>query len=200
MRKEEFADKRLLCLRRAFLKEAGVFADSEMGISVCGKRVRLISTAMFEGRVSMPVPESFSEMPENIARIKYISKYRPPLILTSCNYDTDYGFHFLQEKEIRKEGEDTKALIGHMKNAVLRYAPGCVMYEQGRMGKDCEWFEYKNFTLDEETYNLQFITCCGTHFLIGTFNCRMACYDEWKELVLWSLERIRFREKEGGES
>ena len=58
------------------------------------------------------------------------------------------------------------------------------------------WFEYKNFTLDEETYNIQFVIRSGNHLLVGTFNCRMAFYDEWKPLVLKSLEQVKEGEGE----
>ena len=57
------------------------------------------------------------------------------------------------------------------------------------------WFDYKNFTLDEETYNMQFLVRSDSKLLAGTFNCRMRFYDMWKPLVLQSLGLVKKKKK-----
>lgn len=72
--------------------------------------------------------------------------------------------------------------------------PEAVFYEKGEAdpeGMEGRWFEYKNFTLDEETYNMQFVIRAGRYLLAGTFNCRMRVYDAWKPLVLKALAQIK---------
>lgn len=110
-------------------------------------------------------------------------------ILSGPDYDENFGFHLLENVD---DGLDE--LIGRMQDAVLSSAPETVVYENGDTaseGMEGRWFEYKNFTLDEETYNIQFIVRYENRLLIGTFNCRMVFYDEWKPLVIKSLEQIK---------
>ena len=61
---------------------------------------------------------------------------------------------------------------------------------------EVRWFEYKNFTLNEETYNMQFLVQSDSKLLAGTFNCGMRFYEMWKPLVLQSLELIKLGERE----
>jgi len=87
-----------------------------------------------------------------------------------------------------------------MQNTVRLHAPETVFYGKGNIcpkGAEGMWFEYKNFTLDDETYNLQFLIGSDIYLLAGTFNCRMCFYDEWKVPVLNSLEYIGFGGKVG---
>lgn len=136
------------------------------------------------------------QMPEQIARIRYISSHRPPVILSGPNYDENFGFHLLKE-----ENGEPDQLIRKMQDSVLRHAPETVFYDKGCIGvpkMSGRWFEYKNFTLDEETYNMQFIIQSESDMLAGTFNCRMLFYDEWKPLVLKSLGLIEMTERGQG--
>ena len=56
--------------------------------------------------------------------------------------------------------------------------------------------EYKNFTIDDETYNIQFLIRSEGVLLAGTFNCRMVFYDQWKPLVFKALELMERTGKE----
>ena len=97
-------------------------------------------------------------------------------ILFGPDYDENFGFHLREDVD---DGLDE--LIGQMQNAVLSLAPETVVYEKGDIvpeGMEGRWFEYKSFTLDEETYNVQFAICSGNHLLAGTFNCRMEAAEE----------------------
>ena len=124
----------------------------------------------------------------------FIRKFRPAVLFTSAGQDENYGFHLLGKEEIG-ESIDLDHSIRKMQETVLCHAPESVLYGQGKIRQDRaetegRWFEYKNFTVDEETYNLQFLIPLKSCVLAGTFNCRMAFYDEWKEPVLKSLEYI----------
>lgn len=136
------------------------------------------------------------EMPEQIAKVRYICSYRPPVILSCPDYDENFGFHLLEDEDAGLDG-----LIGRMQNAVLLHAPETVVYDRGALFTDKmegRWFEYKNFTVDEETYNIQFLVRSDDCLLAGTFNCRMVFYDQWKPLVFKSLEMMERTGKERG--
>lgn len=188
MKQGEFADQDIILLRRKYREGTGEYDLLTDEIPICGRRVRFGWFPLFGEAFRMLLPEDFEPMPEQAARVKYISTYRPPLILTGPNYEENFGFHLLEDEEASLE-----ELIAKMENAVLRHAPETVVYDKGVIaaeGMEGRWFEYKNFTLDEETYNMQFLIRGGGHLLAGTFNCRMECYDQWKTPVLKALEKI----------
>ena len=194
MREGKYVDEEILLLKR---RCQSVKADYDLlndEIPVHGKKIHFCRTPLFDGSFVMLLPEHFTQMPEEIAKVRYINIYRPPVILSGPDYDENFGFHLLEDVD---DGLDE--LIGKMQDAVLSLAPETVVYEKGDLapgGMEGRWFEYKNFTLDEETYNIQFVIRSGNHLLVGTFNCRMAFYDEWKPLVLKSLEQVKEGEGE----
>lgn len=199
MKKKDCPDEEIIRLQR-FYRESTIWRNPfTEGFKAGGRIVKFTPRLFFEDRVRIWIPEDFTEMPEPVAKARYISDCRPPLILTNPNYDENFGFHLLEAEELTGElGVDER--IGQMQDAVLRHAPGTVVYSRGSIpadGKRGSWFEYKNFTLDDETYNLQFLIDFKTHWLAGTFNCMMCDYGQWKKPVLKSLEAIELN-LEGG--
>jgi len=180
-----YIDQKILQLRKLSqsVGEAGDITGDEIYLN--GKWIRFKEAAIFDGAVRLWIPENFVRMPEEVARVKYISSYRPPVILTSTSYGENLGFHLL-----KREDADLDRLIRQMEEALLIHAPETVIYDNGSISSknsNGRWFEYKNFTLNDETYNMQFLLYVTPYLLVGTFNCEMSSYDEWKPLVLKSL-------------
>lgn len=194
MKKGEFIDEKIILLKRSRRKgrDYNLLTDE---IPINGKRFRFQWFPLFNEIFRILLPENFDRMPEQIAKVRYINLYRPPIILTNPNFNVNWGFHLL-----KVEDGNLDELIRQMQDTVLFTAPESVIYEKGSIipvKMDGRWFEYKNFTVDEETYNMQFLVRSGNYLLIGTFNCRMAVYDQWKPLVLKSLEQIeKIREED----
>lgn len=197
MKSETCIDEKIIQLQRFFQNSTKSYNLLTDEISIRGKRVRFTPILLFDGRVSAFIPEHFIAMPEPIAKIRYVSSYRPPVILTSTRYDENIAFHLLKWEDAG-ENAQLDRLIQQMHDTVRLHAPETVVYDKGSIFSESlegRWFEYKNFTLDEETYNLQFLVHSGSYLLAGTFNCRMVFYDEWKAPVLKSLEYIKTWEK-----
>lgn len=195
MRQEEFVDLKIIQLQgiyRDMTAEYDLLVDE---IPIHRQKVRFRYVPLFDGIFHMLVPENFTLMPEDAAKARYISHYRPPVILTGPGYDENFGFHLMEDKD----GE-ISSLIGQMRETVRRHARETVFYEEGAVtpaDMEGRWFEYKNFTLDEETYNMQFLVWKDSKLLVGTFNCRMRFYEMWKPLVLQSLNLIQSGQKGG---
>ncbi len=189
MKEGKYTDEKILMLKRSFQRAEADYDLLADEIPVRGKLLRFRWFPLFEGRFCMLLPDHFEQMPEKIAKVRYISMHRPPILLSNPGYDENFGFHLLQDVDM---GVDE--LIGRMQEAVSALAPETVLYEKGEVnpeGMAGRWFEYKSFTLDEETYNVQFVIRAGGYLLAGTFNCRMVFYDEWKPLVLKALAQIK---------
>lgn len=189
MKEGKYTDEKILLLKRSLQRAEADYDLLADEIPVCGKMLCFRWFPLFDGRFCMPLPDHFGQMPEKIAKVKYISIHRPPVLLSNSGYDENFGFHLLEDV-----GTGVDELIGRMQEAVSSLAPETVFYEKGEVnpeGMEGRWFEYKNFTLDEETYNMQFVIRADRYLLAGTFNCRMRVYDAWKPLVLKSLAQIK---------
>lgn len=188
MRKGEFVDEKIILLKRirqSRYRDYDLLTDE---IPINGKRVRFQWFPLFDEKFRILLPEDFDRMPEQAAKVRYINIYRPPVILTDPDFHVNFGFHLLDG-----EKGDLDELIRKMQDTVLSCAPETVVYEKGTItpgGMEGRWFEYKNFTVDEETYDMQFLIRSGSCLLAGTFNCPMVHYDQWKPLVFKSLEQI----------
>jgi hypothetical protein len=190
MKKGTFVDEEIIRLQHFYQNRTSSYDLMADGFPIRGEKVHFSLFPLFEGTVNALIPKNFIEMPEKIAKVRYISSYRPPILLTSESYDENFGFHLLRREDIRECGTLDK-LICQMQDTVRLHASETVFYDKGSVclkGAEGMWFEYKNFTLDDETYNLQFLVGSDAYLLAGTFNCRMCFYDEWKEPVLRSLE------------
>lgn len=188
MKKGEYVDKEIIRLRKICQNGTKAYDPLTDEIPVHRKRIHFQWFPLFEGEFRILLPENFAQMPEKIAKVRYISVFRPPIIFSCQNYDENFGFHLLEN-----EDKELDSLIRQMQDTILLHSPETVVYEKGFVypkGMEGRWFDYKNFTVDEETYNMQFLIRSDNFLLAGTFNCRMFFYDEWKPVVLKSLEQI----------
>lgn len=198
MNQGNYVDEELIKLQNYYQSKTNSLDLITDELPICGRGVRFVPISLFDGALNFLIPDSFIEMPENIAKARYLSNYRPPVLLTNPSYDENIGFHLLNRKNYR-EYNNLEELIKKMVNSVRQHAPETVFYGKDRFYPDNAegmWFEYKNFTLDEETYNLQMLVLSDKYLLAGTFNCRMCFYDEWKEPILKSLDYIKMGRKE----
>jgi hypothetical protein len=198
MNKGTYVDEALIKLQNYYQSKTNSYDLIADELPIRGKRVRFVPTSLFDGNLNILIPDNFIEMPENIAKARYLSNYRPPVLLTSPSYDENLGFHLLSRKEF-PEYNILHELIKKMKDSVRQHALETVFYGKDSFYPDKAqgmWFEYKNFTLDDETYNLQLLVLTDKYLLAGTFNCRMCFYDEWKDPILKSLDHIKIGRKE----
>lgn len=198
MNQGNYVDEALIKLQNYYQSKTNSFNLITDEFPICGRGVRFVPISLFDGALNILIPDHFTEMPENIAKARYLSNYRPPVLLTNPSYDENLGFHLLSRKNYQ-EYNNLDELIKKMENSVRQHAPETVFYGKDRFYPDKAegmWFEYKNFTLDEETYNLQMLVLTDKYVLAGTFNCRMCFYDEWKEPILKSLDHIKIGRKE----
>ena len=197
MKKGTYVDEKIITLQNFVKKRTSSYELLTDEIPIRGKGVRFVPFTLFDGKVNALIPEDFTEMPEMIAKVRYISNNRPPVLLTNELYDDNFGFHLLKHEDI-DEYTNLDELIDQMQDTVKFHTPETVIYGRGSIDlkrADGRWFEYKNFTLDDETYKLQFLINSKEYLLAGTFNCRMCFYDDWREFVLKSLEYIEITGK-----
>ncbi len=195
MKSGNYVDKEIIFLRGYYESQMRSYDPLTEPIPICGRNIRFAPYNLFDGSVCVWIPEDFVVMPEKIAKVRYATEYRPPVILTNDRYDENFCFHLLKEDEIQQPVL-LDSLVRQMQETILLHAPETVMYDYGSIESDemeGRWFEYKGFTLDEETYNIHFLIYSTPYLLFGVFNCRMEFYDEWKKTVLGLMENVELR-------
>lgn len=184
----KYIDETILSLREYYRNDSRQLDITEGEVYLRGRWVSFNPVYLFDHTVKLFLPENFADLPETVAKVRYFCQYRPQVIMSSSDYSDNFGFHLLERKVINIDDA-----VKQMQDATLRHAPETVLYDSGIiLAEESEgrWFEYKNFTVNDETYNMQFLVYKEQTLLVGTFNCRMCFYDEWKPLVLQVFNTI----------
>lgn len=169
-RDEEILRKREELRRRNYASlEKGYYMDGEI---LTFERKRLLDTC------SLMLPDSMKLMPEELARIKYPSEFRPQRILTSMDLDVNLGFSLLK---FDVEAGKTAGLAERMQAAICRSNPD---YKMDRLmlleGADGGWFSFRSHAMDSDIYNMMLIMNIGGVPVHSCFNCGYEREEKWK--------------------
>ena len=153
--------------------------------------ILLKNVTLFDGRVEIRLPEGFVDMPQDIAKRKYPSKYRPPVILMSKDTLVNYGFH-LVDFPLPKE-QISKAIGGFLWNA-KRVKPAAHFSEIQYIDKadgQVAFFSYDAAAADADIFQIIFVTDIEGKVLYGIFNCLIQERENWEEIALSSIKSIK---------
>jgi hypothetical protein len=181
-----YADFEIIKLKRLYSKRLWSYDLETDSVMINEANVRFAYREVLDGQARMLLPDHFSPMPEELARMQYLSEHRPGLILHGSDLTENLGASI-----IRRDGRDLRQATEVMRDAVRQTAPETVSYDAGTIvAKNCEgyWFEYKSFTITDEAYNIQFLLGSEETLLHGAFNCSIRVYDEWKPHIIKALE------------
>lgn len=162
----------------------------ESGIKVQGKRINFERQLLAKQTITMMVPTNFSEMSQEMARIKYPSEHRPETILTDGLGVTNLMFQYMDENVSNDTIEQFRnQVFGMMK----RVNPGLKEREIGALDvKETKiaYVEFSNNTMDGKLYNLMFYLPVDGKPLMGSFNCQTKEMKYWREPVFEMLRSI----------
>jgi hypothetical protein len=148
---------------------------------------------LFNGEVTVYLPEQFKDLSEMAAQEKYPSINRPQVIKANSENTANFTFSLLEENSF-----DFPMTAEFIWEEIDRIFPRNVLYDTGIVkSEDLEtlWLEYKSFSVEKEVYNILFIVKSkGKNFIVGTFNCPFISYDIWKPCVLEIINNIMIQE------
>ena len=186
MKDREYADNKIIKLRKLHRGMLWHFDLEVDAVPLRNERVRFSYRNLFEGKARMLLPAHFVQMPDTLARLRYLSEHRPQLILTGNDVTENICLSC-----ISRNGRDLKETIPLMQDSILLTAPESVFYETGEIvGKNCSgyWFEYKSFTINDEAYNFQFLLGSEQIVILGVLNCCIRYFEQWKPFIVKTLE------------
>ena len=134
---------------------------------------------LFRKQMEILIPEGFKDMPDYVAKKKYPSKHRPPVILMDKNNMVNFTFHLM----------DMALAEGQLKKAAEGFG------ERNDGGK-IAWLAYETMAIDADIFNIMFITPLEGKLLYGSFNCILGMQDEWEEIAMYCIRTITKVEEE----
>lgn len=182
---KKYLDEEILRKREELKKEK--FNSLEGGYYIDGKVVGFQKKEIMNC-FSILVPDIMGIMPEQFARIKYPSEFRPQVILTTLNLSTNIGFSlFYRSIEL----DEIENLSWRMEAAIKRDHPDYRFQGEQKMKKvDGYRFSFRSHALDDDLFNLMSVVHLKRHTALVSFNCLYKKYKQWEEPIVLMLETI----------
>lgn len=190
-------EEEIIRLRNAYKGETR--GNMEEGFFVKGELITFSRTELFQGKLVVNLPEAFTDLPLEYAKMKYPSEQRPSVIKSNKEGSVNFTFKLLSVSvPINKIGQ----LRNQMKNVIKRFQPANIFFEQGEIKIntiEAAWFDYKSHGIDQKLYNLMYFMPLGEQVLHGVFNCPMDVGKDWKPVVFEVIKSIVWTECRNGE-
>lgn len=142
-------------------------------------------------RLVIEVPSNFEELDFEIQKIKYPSEQRPQYIMTDPTTSVNIGISILNypisKSQVEEGSDEMKKILKATNPATEFYKSGVENLEELKIA----WFEYKSYAIDDQMYNIMFVSSYKGEFLHGNFNCRFSNHTEWKEPALAMIKSLR---------
>lgn len=176
---EKYLDEAILQKREQIKKEK--YHSIEDGFFIAGKIINFIPKTLMNS-FSIYLPDNMGVMPQELAKIKYQSEFRPQILLTTLDLSTNLGFSLfhrkMQDDEIQKICE---RMMGAIKREHTDYRFfGCQKIPEIR---GCQ-FSFRSHAMDTDLFNMMLVAQMAEQTVLGNFNCLYKDYKPWKELIL----------------
>ncbi len=189
---EAYLDEEILKKREELKKRK--YSNLESGYYVAGRVIHFNEEKILES-FFIHLPDNMGIMPDEVAKIKYPSEFRPQIILTTINLSVNMGFN-LFERQIPK-GE-MEAMVRRMASAIEREHPDYRFYGCREMEKmEGYWFAFRSHAMDSDLYNMMFALKFEKSIVLVNFNCPYKDYKQWQKVVILMWKTIRPVEKKG---
>lgn len=188
----EFLDERIIELRQK--EKEKEYTTLETGIYVNRELVEFASEKLFDEQVEILLPTSFIDMPQAVAKVKYPSEYRPPIIKTSLDGTVNFTFNLF---DIFTEGSDgLEEVAAHFQLVLKQVNPILKIHNDDEAvceGQPYRLFSYKSYGLDMQIYNLMCVTPIRDKVLQGSFSCPYEGHELWGGIARQVFLSIRMK-------
>ena len=184
----EYYDEQIV--KALHIQRRDTFGSIDEGLYINNELIHFNKTLLFNGRVSVMLPENFVPMLPEIAEIKYFSGKRPDEIYTSLDMSVNFTFTDLG---ISGNDQDTRLATGLIKQIIKNANPSYEFFEENEdVEKDViiHRFDFQSYGIDDEAYNIIYIACTGNNLMQGTFNCLYKDRKEWKRAALEVIKTV----------
>lgn len=169
----------------------GVVGDIFENIYIKEKKCVFKEVSLFDNKMSIMLPEDFTDMPIQLAKVKYPSESRPNIIKTNLDTSINFTFNIFP---VNASKNDIISIKDSFKTVIKKVYPANVFIED----VEFEWnnsiislFDFKSFAVDEAIYNITFILPIGNNVVQGTFNSSYRDVEIWKCIAFEVIKSIK---------
>ena len=186
---ENYYDKQIIPLKVRSSEAESMSLDT--GYYIEGRLETFSKEQYFDDLLSIYIPESFIDMPDEIKEIKYPTNFRPEIIKTNLAGDVNLSISLL------KVGEDMeiKTLVTDLKNLLAKAHNGINFLEYDEFDNDgfvkMYCFDFIIPGIDERIYHKTGLGKIGRETVQVMFNCREPLSWTWKKAVNDILQNIK---------
>ncbi len=191
----EYMDEKIINLRNQAKK--ATHTDIEQGVYVYEELLAFERRKLFDEKMSILLPVSFEIMPEEIAKVKYPSEQRPQLIYSNAAGDVNFTFSLLDAQVKPSQIDEAR---DRFRGFIKKIQPANIFFEkkEEELGDTrVAWFDFKNYGLDAQLYNLFYFTDVKGMMLHGIFNCKFKDAEVWKPVAEQVIKSILVAERDG---
>ena len=185
---KNYYDKQIIPLKVRNSEAEAMSLDT--GYYIEGRLETFSKEQYFDDLLSIYIPESFIDMPDEIKEMKYPTYFRPEIIKTNLAGDVNLSFSLL------KVGEDMeiKTLVTDFRNLLAKAHNGIKFLEYDEFDNDgfvkMYCFDFIIPGIDESIYHKTGLGKIGRERVQVMFNCREPLAWTWKKAVNDMLQNI----------
>ena len=166
----------------------------DTGYYILGSLEKFVIEEIFNQSISVYIPSSFIDMPDEIKAIKYPTNFRPEIIKTNLVGDINLSFSFFEDNE----DVDIETLVKDFKNLLSKTHKGVKFLDSTKLKKEgyieMHCFDFILPGIDEKIYHMIGMGKAGRKIIQIIFNCSESSANAWKKAVtdiFQTIELIR---------
>lgn len=191
MGRTEYADRTILALRTKYEVDQTEDRSAETEIGVGIRKLSLRRESLFEGKCSILLPETMTDMGDAERTVIYRNLKRPQIIKTDREAGVAMTFSLLPVDDMP---ESISMQLDRVCCDMKKIWKQNVFYDKGEIqaeGVSVAWMDYRAFCLDSSLYCLLFMFLMEEQIVLGNFHCSFPQYDIWKPTVLKLLATLQ---------
>ena len=186
---ENYYDEQIIPLKVRSSEAEAMSLDT--GYYIEGRLETFSKEQYFDDLLSIYIPESFIDMPDEIKEIKYPTNFRPEIIKTNLAGDVNLSISLLkvsEDTEVKTLVTDFKSLLSKAHNGI-KFLEYDELEKEGCVKMYC--FDFIIPGIDERIYHKTGLGKIGRETVQVMFNCREPLLWTWKKAVNDILQNIK---------
>ncbi len=167
----------------------------EDGYYISGKLETFTKALYFNDSVSIYIPSSFMDMPDEIKEIKYPTNFRPEIIKTNLAGNINLSLSLLEEAK----DADIETLLSDLRSLLSKAHKGIRFLEAKKLNKEgfveINCFDFILPGIDEKIYHMMGMGKTDRQIIQVIFNCMEPDANAWKKAVIDIFENIELIRK-----
>ena len=190
---ENFYDKQIIPLKVRNSEAEAISLYT--GYYIEGRLETFSKEQYFDDLLSIYIPESFIDMPDEIKEIKYPTGFRPEIIKTNLAGDINLSFSLLEESG----NADVETLVSDFVNILSKAHKGIKFLDSTKLKKEgcleVYCFDFILPGIDEKIYHMIGMGKADRKIIQTIFNCRESSANTWKKAVTDIFQNIELIRK-----